>query len=177
MDRSSRKKMNKETKDFNDTLNHIDLIVFYKIPLFRHQALTDCHGLQHVRLPCLSPTPGVFPSSCQLSRWYYLTISSSPTPFSFCLQSFPASEFIPMSQLFASGVQNIGVSASASVLTMSIQSLFCMRLTGLIRLLSKGLLRVFSSTTVWKHQFFSTLPSLWFNFHICTWLYTSVERP
>ena len=95
-------------------------------------------------------------------------------PFSSCLQSFPASGSFPMSQLFASGGQSIGTSASPSVFPMNIQDWFPLRLTGWISLLSKGLSRVFSNTTVQKHQFFSTQPSLWSNSHICTWL---LEKP
>ena len=114
------------------------------------------HGLQHTRLPCLSPSPGVSSNSCPLSRWCYPTISSSVVPFFSCLQSFPASGCFPMSQLFTSGGQSIRASASASVLLMNIQGWFPLGLTGLISLLSKGLLRVFSSTTIQKHQFFST---------------------
>ena len=87
-------------------------------------------------------------------------------PFSSCLQSFPISESFLMSQLFASGGQSIRASASASVLPMNIQDWFPLRLTGLM-LQSKGLSRVFSNTTVWKHQFFSTQPSLWSSSHIC----------
>ena len=96
---------------------------------------------------------------------------SYPLPSSSCLQSFPESGSFPVSQLFTSGDPSIGVSASASVLPVNIQGCFPLRLTGgLISLLSKGLLRIFSSTTVGKHQFFSASPSLWSNFHICTWL-------
>ena len=115
-------------------------------------------GLQHTRPPCPPSSPRVCPSSCSLHWWCYPAISSSDTLFSFCLQSFPASGTFPMSQLFASGDQNTGVSASASVLPMSIQGWFPLRLTGLISLQSKGLLGVFSSTTVRSHQFFGTLP-------------------
>ena len=127
------------------------------------------HGLQHTRLPCPSLSPGVSLDSCPLSRWCHPTISSS-VPFSSCPQSFPASGSFLMSQLFASGGQSIGDSASASVLPMNIQGWFPLGLTGLMPLLSKGLSRVFSSTTVWKHQFFSAQPSLWSNSHICMWL-------
>ena len=105
------------------------------------------HGLQHSRTPCSSPTPGVCSSSCPLIQYCYLTISTSVTHFSSCLQSFPASGPFPMSQLFASGGQSIGASATASVLPMNIQGLFLLGLTGLISLLSKGLSRVFSNTT------------------------------
>ena len=126
------------------------------------------HGLQHTRPPCPLPTPGVYSNSCPLNWWCHPTISSSVVPFSSLLQSFPASGSFPMSQLFVSGGQSIGVSASASVLPMNIQGWFPLGFTDLI-LLSKGLSTIFSSTTVWKHQFFSIQPSLWSNFHICTW--------
>ena len=109
------------------------------------------HGLQHARPPCPSPTPGVHPNPCPLSQWCHPTISSSVIPFS-CLQSFSASGSFPMSQLFASGGQNIEVSASASVLPMNIQDWFPLGWTGWISLQSKGLSRVFSNTTVQKHQ-------------------------
>ena len=98
------------------------------------------HGLQHSRPPCPSPTPGVHPNSCPLSQWCYLTISSSAMPFSFCLQSFPASGSFSMSQLFASGGQNIGASALTSVLPMNIQGWFHLELTGVISLLSNDIL-------------------------------------
>ena len=126
------------------------------------------HRLQHARLPCPSSSPRVCPSSCLLNQWCHPTISSSITLF--CLQSFPASGFFPVSQLFSSGCQSIRVSASASVLPMSIQGWFPLRLTGLISLLSTGLSRIFSSTTVQKHQFFGALPSLGSSPHIRTWL-------
>ena len=112
------------------------------------------HGLQHARLPCPSPTPGIYSNSCLLSQWCHPTISSSVIPFSSCLQSFPASGSFPMCQLFTSGGQSIGVSASASVLPMNIQDWFPSEWTGWISLQSKGLSRVFSNTTVQKHQFF-----------------------
>ena len=118
------------------------------------------HELQHARLPCPSPTPGVYPNSCPLSQWCHLTISSSVIPFSSCPQSFPASGSFQMSQLFASGGQNIGVSASTSVLPMNIQDWFPFGWTGWISLQSKGLSRVFSNTTVQKHQFFGAQLSL-----------------
>ena len=100
------------------------------------------------------------PNSCPLSRWCHPTISSSVVPFSSCLQSFPASGSFQMSQLFASGGQSIGVSASASVLPMNIQDWFPLGWTGWISFQSKGLSRVFSNTTVQKHQFFSAQLSL-----------------
>ena len=118
------------------------------------------HGLQCTRPPCLLPSPGVCPSSCSLHWWYRRAISSSDTLFSFCPQSFPASGTFPMSWLFTSHAQITRASASTSVLLMNIQGWFPLRETGLISLLSKGLSRVFSSTTVWRHQFFSVLPSL-----------------
>ena len=102
--------------------------------------------------------------------WISDAISSSFFLFSFCFQSFLASGSFPMSQLFASGGQSIGTSASASVFPKSIQGWFPFKLTGLLSLLSKGVSRAFSSTTVRKHQLFSTLPSLLSSSHICTWL-------
>ena len=118
------------------------------------------HGLQHTRLPCPSPTPGACSNSCPLCRWHYPTISSSVIPFSSCLQSFPASGSFPMSQFFVSGSQSFGVSASTSVLLMNTQDWYSLRWTGWISLQSKGLSRVFSNTTVQKHQFFSAQLSL-----------------
>ena len=118
------------------------------------------HGLQHSRPPCPSPTPWVYSNSCPLSWWCHPTISSSVIPFSSHLQSFPASGSFQMSQFFASGSQNIGVSASASVLPLNIQNWFPLGWTGWISLQSKGLSRVFSNTIVQKHQFFSTQLSL-----------------
>ena len=115
------------------------------------------HVLQHARRPGPSLSPGVCSDSCPLSRWCYPTISSSATLFSFCLESFPASGSFPMSWLFASGDQSIGASASASVLPMNTQGWFPLGLTGLISLKSKGIWRVFSSTTIWRHQFFGLL--------------------
>ena len=118
------------------------------------------HGLQHARPPCLSPSPGVYSNSCPLSRWYHPTISSSVVPFSSCPQSFPASGSFQMSQLFASGGQSTGISASTSVLPMNIQDWFPLGWTGWMSLQSKGLSRLFSNTTVQKHQFFSAQLSL-----------------
>ena len=106
------------------------------------------HGLQHARPPCPSPTPRVYSNSCPLSQWCHPTISSSVVSFSSHLQSFPASGSFQMSQLFASGGQSIGVSASTSVFPMNIQDWFPLGWTGLISLQSKGLSRVFSYTTV-----------------------------
>ena len=118
------------------------------------------HGLQHARLPCPSPTPGVYSNSCPLSRWCHLTISSSVVPFSSHLQSFPASGSFPISWFFASGGQSIGVSASTSVLPTNIQDSFPFGLTGWSSLQSKGLSQVFSNTTVQKHQLIGTQLSL-----------------
>ena len=128
------------------------------------------HGLQHARPPCPSPTPGVYSNSCPLSGWCHPTISSSIIPFSSCPRSFPASGSFQMSQLFTSGGQSFGVSASASVLPMNIQDWFPFGWTGWISLQSKGLSRVFSNTTVQKHQLFSAQLSLQSNSHIHTWL-------
>ena len=114
------------------------------------------HRLQHARPPCPSPVPGVYPNSCPLSQWCHPTISSSIVPFSSHLQSCPASGFFPMSKFFASGGQRTGVSASASVLPVNIQDWFPLGWTGWIFLQSKGLSRVFSNTTVQKHQFIDT---------------------
>ena len=130
------------------------------------------HGLQHVRPTCPSPTP-VYPSSCPLSQWCHPTISSSVVPFS-CPQSFPASGSFQMSQLFASGGQSIGVSASASVLPMNTQDWSHLGWTGWISLQSKGLSRVCSNTTVQKHQLFSTQLSSQSTSHIRTW---PLEKP
>ena len=118
------------------------------------------HEPQHARSPCPSPTPRVYPKSCPLSRWCHLTISSSVVPFSSCLQSFPTSGSFQMSQLFASGGQSIGVSASTSVFPTNTQDWSPLGWTGWISLQSKGLSRVFSNTTVQKHQFFSAQLSL-----------------
>jgi len=130
------------------------------------------HGLQHSRPPCPSPTSGVDSNSCPLSWWCHPTILSSVVPFS-CPQSFPASGSFPMSQLFVSGGQSIGVSASTSVLPMNTQDWFPLGCTGWISLQSKRLSRVFSNTTVQKHQFFgaSFLYSSTLTFKNCRSLY------
>ena len=129
--------------------------------LFSLQVMSDSlwyHRLQDTRFPCPSPSLRVCPNSCPLNWWRNTITSSSVTLFSFCLQSFPASRSFPMSQLFLSGGQSTGASASASVLPVSIQGWFPLGLTGLISLLSNGLSRVFSSTTIQKYQFFGALP-------------------
>ena len=121
-------------------------------------------------LPIHHLTPGACSDSCSLSWWCHPTISSSVIPFSSCLQSFPASGSFPMSQFFTSGGQSIGASDSASVLPMNTQDWFPLGWTGLISLQSTGLSRVFSNTTVQKHQFFGAQLSLWSSSYIHTWL-------
>ena len=115
------------------------------------------HALQHTRLPCPSPPPGVWSNSCLLSPRYFPTISSFVIPFSSCLQSFPASGSFPISHLFASDGQKIEALVLVSILPMIIQGQFPLGLTGLISLQSKGLSRVFSNTAVQKHQLFTQL--------------------
>ena len=132
------------------------------------------HESQHARHPCPSQTPGVFSNSCPLSQWCHPAISSSVVPFSSCPQSLPASGSFPMSQLFAWDGQNIGVSASASVLPVNTRDWSPLGWTGWISLQSKGLSRVFSDTTVQKHQFFSAQLSSQSNSHIHTW---PLEKP
>ena len=132
------------------------------------------NGLQYVRLPYSSLSPRVCSDSCPLSQWHHPTRSPSVTLFSSCPQSFPASGTLPMSWLFASSDQSIGASASASVLQVNIQGWFPLSLTGLISLQTKGLSKVFSSTTIQKYQFFGALPSLRSSSHIHTWL---LEKP
>ena len=131
------------------------------------------HEPLQARPPCPSPTPGVHPNPCPLSRWCHPTISSSVIPFSSCPQSFPASGSFPMSQLSTSGSQSIGVSVSTSVPPMNTQDWFPLGWIGWISLQSKGLSRVFPNTTVQKHQFFSaqflysptltSIPNYWKN--------------
>ena len=130
---------------------------------FSHSVVSNSlqhHELQHSRPPCPSPTPGVYPKSCPLSWWCHPTISFSVVPFSSCLQSFPTSGSFSMSQLFVSGGQSIGVSASTSVLPMNTQAWSPLGWTGWISSQSKGLSRVFSNTTVQKYQFFGAQLSL-----------------
>ena len=132
------------------------------------------HESQHARPPCPSPTPGVHPDSCPSNQWCHPAISSSVVPFSSCPQTFPASGSFPKSQLFTSSGQNIGVSASTSVLPMNIQGWLPLGLTGFISLQSKGLSRVLSNMTIWKHHLFGTQLSLWSYVHFHTWL---LEKP
>ena len=130
---------------------------------FSHSVMSDSlwpHGLQHTRPPCPSPTPRAYSNSHQSSRWCHPTISSSVVPFTSRLWSFPASGSFLRSQLISSGGQNIGVSASASILPINTQDWSPLGWTGRIYLQSKGLSRVFSNTTVQKHQFFGTQLSL-----------------
>ena len=132
------------------------------------------HELQHARPPCPSPSPRVYPNSCSSSQWCHPTITSSVVPFSSCPQSFPASRSFQMSQLFAWGGQSIGVLASASVLPMNTQDSSPLGWTYWISLQSKALSRVFSNTTIQKHQFFGAQLSSQSNSHIHTW---PLEKP
>ena len=132
---------------------------------------------QYTRPPCPSPTPGVHSDSCPSSQWCYPAISSSVVPFSSCPQSLPASEYFQMSQLFTWGGQSTGASALASFLPKKSQGWSPSEWTGWISLQSKGLSRVFSSTTVHqKHQFFGAQPSSQSNSHIHTWPQGIVSR-
>ena len=157
--------------------NHLKTCL-YNFPLqFSHSVVSDSlwpHEPQHARPPCPSPNPRACSNSCPSSRWCHPTTSSSVVPFSSRLQTFPASVSFLLSQLFASGGQSIGASASASVLPMNIQVWFHLRWTGWISSQSKRPSRIFSNTTVQKHQFYGAQLSLWSNFHIPTWL---LEKP
>ena len=155
----------------------LDWIIDYSSVQFSDSVVSDSlrpHGLQQARPPCPSPTLRFYPNSCPLSQWCHPIISSSVVPFSSCLQSFPVSGSFQMSQLFLSGGQSIGVSASASILPMNTQDWSPLGWTGWISLLSKGLTRLFSNTSVQKHQFFGAQLSLWSNSHIHTW---PLEKP
>ena len=132
------------------------------------------HESQHARPPCPSPTPRVHSNSLPLSQWCHPAISSSVVPFSFCPQSLPVSESFPMSQLFTSGGQSTGVSALASFLPKNTQDWSPLEWTGWISLQSKGFSRVFSNTTVQKHQFFGAQLSSQSNSHIHT---LPLEKP
>ena len=155
---------------------NMTLLAWVVVPLLSRVWLFAAHGLQHASavLPCPSPPPGACSNSYPLSQWCHSTTSSSVVPFSSCLQSCPASGSCLISWLFVSGGQSIGASASASVLPINTQGWFPVGLTGLITLQSKRLSRIFSNTTVQKHQFPGTQPPLWSNFHIPTWL---LEKP
>ena len=153
--------------------------IYISLVQFSRSVVSDSlqpNGLQHARLPSPSPTPRACSNWCSSSWWCHSTISSSVVPFFSCLQSFPASGSFPMRVFFSSShqVAKILVSASASVLPMNIQDSFPLGWTGWISLQSKGLSRVFSNTTVQKHQFFGAQLSLWSNSHIHTWL---LEKP
>ena len=145
------------TTEISENTN-VRLTFIFSLVQFSHSVVSDSlwlHGLQHAKPPCPSPTPGVYPKSCPLIPWCHPAISPSVIPFSSCPQSPPASGSFPMSQLFTSGGQSIGVSASTSVLPMNTQDWSPLGWTGWISLQPKGLSRVFCSTTVQKHQFFS----------------------
>ena len=144
-------------------------IQFSSVQLLTRVRLFETPWIAHARPPCPSPTPGVYSNSCPLSGWYHPAISFSAIPFSSCLQSLPSSGSFPMNQLFIWGGQSIGVSASASVLPMNTQDWSSLEWTGWISLQTKGLSRVFSNTTVQKHQFFGTQLSSNSNSHIHTW--------
>ena len=155
-------------KSFKEECCQVKLLL-----LFRHSVMSDSlwtYGLHHAWLPCPLPSPRAHSNSYPSSRWCHATISSSVITFSSCLQACSASGPFLMHRLFISGGQSIGASVSASVLPMNILNWFPLGLTGLISLQSKGLCKVFSSTTVWKHQFLGAQPSLWSNSHIHTWL-------
>ena len=140
--------------------------------MFSHYIMSNSlwpHGPQHNRFPWTSPSPEVCFNSCPLSQWYHPTILSSVSPSPPALNLSKLQSF-PLSQFFTSGSQRIGASASASILPVNIQGWFPLKLTDLISLQSRGLSRIFSNTTVGKHQFFSSQPSLWSNSHIHTWL-------
>ena len=155
---------------------HLVFFVFNSVQL-SHLVVFDSlwpHESQHARPSCPSPTPGVYPNSCLSNRWSHPAISSSVVPFSSCPQSLPASRSFPVSQLFAWGGQSIGASASSSVLPMNSQDWSPLGWTGWIFLQSKGLSRVFSNTTVQKHQFFGPQLSSQSNSHIHT---LPLEKP
>ena len=144
---------------------------------FSHSVVSDSlrpHEPQHTKPPCPSPIPGVHPNPCPLCQWCHPTISFSVVPFSSGPQSFPASASFQMSHLFTKGDQSIAVSASTSVLPINTQGWSPSQWTGWISLQSKGLSRVFSNTTVQKHQFSGAQPSLWSNSRIHTW---PLEKP
>ena len=152
--------------------NSHTLVVQFSSVQFSRSVMSDSlrpHESQHARPPCPSPSPGVHPDSRPLSPWCHPAISSLVIPFSSCPQSLPASESFPISQLFAWGAQRTGASALSSFLPKKSQGWCPSEWTGWISLQSKGLSRVFSNTTVQKHQFFSAQLSLQPNSHIHTW--------
>ena len=162
---------------FYNTLSGTRPSVQFSSVQFSHSVVSDSlwpHESQHTRPPYPSPTPRVHSNSCPSSRWCHPASSSSDFPVSSCPQSLPASGSFPMSQFFTWGGQSIGVSASASVLPMNTQDWSPLGWTGWISLQLKGLSRVFSNTTIQKHQFFGTQLSSQSNSHIHTWL---LEKP
>ena len=159
------------------TLHIALMLITLQSVQFSHSVVSDSlrpHELQHTRPPCPSPTPRVYSNSCPSSWWCHPAISSSVVPFSSCPQSVPGSGFFPMSQLFTWGGQSTGVSALASVLPVNTQDWSPLGWTSWICLQSKGLSRVFSNTTVQKHQFFGAQLSFQSNYHIHTW---PLEKP
>ena len=138
-------------------------VQFSSVQSLSHVWLFVTPWIEHARPPCPSQTPRVYPNTCPSSRWCHPAISSSVVPFSSCPKSLPAPGSFPMNQLFTWGGQSIGASISASVLLMNTQDWSALGWTGWISLQSKGLSRVFSNTTVQKHQFFSTQLSSQFN--------------
>ena len=160
-------------------MQYIHNVIFSSVQ-FSHSVVSDSlqpHESQHARPPCPSPTPRVYSNSCPSSQWFHPGIRMElfyVIPFSSCPQSLPASGSFPMTQLFAWGGQSTGVSASASVLPMNTQGWSPLGWTSWISLQSKGLSRVFSNTTVQKHQFFGAQLSSQSNSHIHTW---PLEKP
>ena len=153
-------------------VNRISICIQFSSVQFSHSVVSDSlrpHESQHIRPPCPSPTPRVHTKPRPSSQWCHPAISSSVVHFFSCPQSLSASESFPMSQVFAWGSQRTGVSALASVLPKKSQGWSPSEWTGWISLQSKGLWRVFSNTTVQKHQFFGTRPSSQSNSHIHTW--------
>ena len=163
-----RKKVNNVGKDIKKSESLYTVVSVQ----FSHSIVPDSFWCQTAACQAsLSITnPGAYSNSLPSSRWCHPTISFSVVLCCYCFQSFPASGSFPMSCLFASGGQSVGVSSSASVLPMNIQNWLPLELTGLISLRSKGLSRVFSSITIQNHPFFGTQPSLWSSSHICTWV-------
>ena len=169
------------TEDYFHSQFHLEILTcslkYISSVQFSRSVMSDSlrpHELQHARPPYPSPSPGVHPNSCPSSRGCHPAISSFVIPFSSCPQSLPESQSFPMSQLFAWGGQSIGVSAFASVLPKNTQHWSPLEWTGWISLQSKGFSRVFSSTTVQKHQFFGAQLSSQSNSHIHAWL---LEKP
>ena len=157
--------------------HHVKNPQFYQFNSVKSLSRVRLCDTMNARPPCPSPTPRVYPNPCPLSQWCHPTISSSVVPFSSCPQSFPASRSFQMSQLFASGGQSIGVSALASVLPKNTQDWSPLEWTGWISLQFKGLSRVFSNTTVQKHQSFGTQLSSQSNSHIHTWPQSWLDGP